>query len=140
MKKRVARLLGQLAAGAWYKQTRAEQTSYRNTINLFFGALLGANLGTLNQLGLEDYITLVAVLMGSVMALQLVSAARSRRYAAVTISIYAGALLYTHLGSGIRPEGLAVAAFEKLTATLAVWLVAVAVIELTPTLEDDGEH
>lgn len=130
-------MLKQFAAGTWYRQTKREQASYRNSTSMFFGALLGANLGTLSGLPVADYVSVVALLIGWVMALQLVSVARSRAYAAVTLSIYGGMLLFAYTTDQLRPSGLSEGDFAKLAATLGMWLVLVAIIELTPKLRED---
>lgn len=123
--------------GGWYKQTRSEQDSYRHTVNLFFGALLGANLGTLGGLSVEDYIRIVATLLGAVMALQLVTAARSKNYALAILGVYAALLGFGYSSGALRPAGLSEGDFAKVAATLAMWVVTVAVIEMTPLLPDD---
>lgn len=127
----------QLASGTWYKQTREEKTSYRNAIGLFFGALLGANLGTLTGLSLGDYLTVVATLAMSVMGLQVISAARSRRYALGTLSAYAALLAVGYGNGSLRPPGLAPADFDKIAATLALWLLLTAIVECTPTIAEE---
>lgn len=124
----------QLVRGSWFKQTPSERASYRNTLNLFFGALLGANLGTLADIGLRDYAIIVVLLAGLVMSMQLVSAARSRRYAFSLLAFYAGALA-VGFGSGqLKPPGMSEADFSRLWATLGIWLGAIAVTELTPVV------
>lgn len=129
--------LKQLIGGTWYKQTQREQASYRMTTSMFFGALLGANLGTLSDLPVSDYVSVIALLIGWVMALQLVSVARSRIYAGVTLSIYGATLLAAYAMGQLRPAGLSEADFAKLAATLAMWLVLVAIVELTPTIGEE---
>lgn len=123
--------------GALWKQTRGEQDSYRNTLNLFFGALLGANLGTLGDIAVQDYVFIIATLLGAIMALQLVSNARSRTYAVGMLGLYALILAMSYLEGDLRPRGVSEGDFNKILATLGVWLSAILIIELTPVLDDD---
>lgn len=125
-----------MAKHAWWKQTRREQDSYRNTVNLFFGALLGANLGTLGTIEVRDYVFLIAVLLGAVMSLQLVTAARSRAYALSMLAVGAGVLAVAYLDPDVRPRGLSESDFQRILATLSVWLASIASVELTPVAEE----
>lgn len=121
------------------RQTRAERRAYRQGISLFFGALLGALLGTITNLPLRDYASLVLLLAVIVLLLQLVGAARSRIYAIG--SLLTGMLL---IGFGwwsdeLRPAALAPEAFDRLAVTLALWLGIALLIELTPTVRSNDE-
>lgn len=42
-------------------------------LNLFFGALLGANLGTLDHIRLVEYVQLIVLLAGTVVTVRMVS-------------------------------------------------------------------
>ena len=68
----------------WYRylgvedQTPAEKRAMSNGVNLFFGALIGANLGTLDGMTLSDYTLIIAVVCLIVMYIQLAPVARKR--------------------------------------------------------------
>lgn len=115
-------------------QTRSEQAAFRNALALFFGALLGANLGELEGVDLKTYIALISVLAGAVMAFQLIGQARSRLYGVLTLVGF-GALLAYAWTSGLfirLPQGTS----DRIFATLAVWLVATMMVEMTPVIPD----
>ena len=59
--------------------TRNRKTGAIDGLNLFFGALLGANLGTIQNLKLSSYLIIVALLAGTVMALRMVSTGEAQR-------------------------------------------------------------
>jgi hypothetical protein len=128
MRDRLLRLFG---------QTEAERTAYRNGLSLFFGALLGANLGFLQGMTLPQYVTAVALLAGTVMAFLLVGRARSRRYALATMAIYAAFLAYAYFRAGLF-AGIASHSVDQLFVTLAMWIGAMAIVELTPLLPDSS--
>lgn len=108
-------------------------------LNLFFGALLGANLGTLDGLKLVHYLQLATVLAGTVMALRMISTSERRGVVLVVLAIYAAVLLALVMAPGLKPEGMRVDDLNRLVATLAVWLVFVLVIELSPTRKEHRE-
>jgi hypothetical protein len=117
-------------------QTRAERSAYRNGLTLFFGALLGANLGSLEGLDLKSYVSIVALLAGVVMAFQLIGRARSRAYALVNLGIYAALLGYAILNRDNIVTGLPPGDLDRLLATLVVWLGGLMLVELPPVIDD----
>lgn len=121
-------------ASIWI-QTKREKIGTIDGINLFFGALLGANLGTLDTLPLDEYVKLVALLVGLVMTIRLVSVSERRWYALGTLALYllllAGVLFLPFL----KPEGLATNDLHRLAATLGIWVVTTMVVEFYPTGE-----
>jgi hypothetical protein len=121
----------------WLKNTRAERDAYRNGVSLFLGALLGANLGTLNGLALVDYATFMAALAAAVMALQGVGRARSRRYALVMIGMLLAILGLVYREISVARLGLPQADIDRLFITIAVWFAAALVIEMTPVVRAD---
>lgn len=113
-------------------QTQRERRGGVDGINLFFGALLGANLGTLEQLPLSDYVKLIALLAFTVVGLRMVSTSERRIYALLTLGIYVvlvGLILFLPM---LRPKGLPEPAVTRLGATLAVWVCAVLLLEFWP--------
>ena len=104
-------------------------------LNLFFGALLGANLGTLENLELSDYVQLVVLLAGTVMALRMVSTSERRVYMLVVLALYAALLVGLVTVPALKPEGMSPGDLHRLVATLAVWVLFVLGSELSPVRE-----
>jgi hypothetical protein len=106
-------------------------------LNLFFGALLGANLGTLSGLRLVDYVKLITLLAGTVMALRMVSTAEKRRYMLLLLAVYGLLLIGLVMIPQMKPEGMKVDDLNRLAATLAVWVLFALGLELTPLRQAD---
>jgi hypothetical protein len=118
------------------EQSRAEKRAAINGINLFFGALIGANLGSLERLALRDYLLLIIIVSLIVLYLQVVPVARKRwSYLTTLGATVAGlaVLLLTPIGLDIfadRPRPS-----PHLFVTIALWLVSVAMVELRPVAD-----
>jgi hypothetical protein len=97
-------------------------------LNLFFGALLGANLGTVNGLALYPYVLLIILLAGMVMALRMVSTSPRKGMMVGTILVYVAML------------GVVALVPKFQIATLIVWLVFVLAAEFSPTEKADGDE
>ena len=119
------------------EQTRAEKRAQLNGISLFFGALIGANLGSLERLPLNEYLLIVTVVCIIAIYIQVAPVARKR---SSTIAALAGTVagLYLLLVSpiservfdhGIRPG-------PHLFFTIALWLVSVVMVELRPLVDE----
>ena len=119
----------------YLRQTHRERLGAIDGLNLFFGALLGANLGTVEQLPLYSYVQVILLLAGTVMALRITSTSERRGYALFTIGLYVILVGYFLVGPA-RPEGLTDTATERLGATLAIWVTAVLVFEFWPTKQE----
>jgi hypothetical protein len=115
-----------------FRQTHSDRAGGIDGLNLFFGALLGANLGTLEGLGLEDYVKLIVLLAGTVMTLRMVSVSERRRMVLATLAFYAVLLWAVFTVPDLQPEGLALNDLHKLVATIAIWVGAVLLIEYWP--------
>ena len=102
-------------------------------LNLFFGALLGANLGTLDRLSLGDYVQLTILLAGTVMALRMFATSERRVYMVVVLGIYALMLGAIATVPKLKPEGMDEGDLHRLIATLAIWVTFVLAAELMPT-------
>ena len=120
--------------------TRARKTGAIDGLNLFFGALLGANLGTLDGLKLVHYLMMISLLAGMVMTLRMVSAPGSRGKMLLVLALYAVLLTVIVASPGLRPEGLAADDLNRLIATLFVWIGLGLAIELSPVREDPPEE
>ncbi len=113
--------------------TKGEKTGTIDGISLFFGALLGANLGTLGALPLYEYVKLILLLAGMVVAIRMVSTSERRVYALATLALYVGLVAAMLFLPGLQPEGLSQADLNRLVATLAVWLGTTLLVEFYPT-------
>jgi hypothetical protein len=115
------------------RQTLAERRAASNGTNLFFGALIGANLGALERLAIDDYLLLILVVALIVLYLQLAPVARRRWQRLFELLAATGGLYFLLM----TEAGLAV--FESdpkpgphLFYTIPLWLVSLLMIELRP--------
>jgi uncharacterized membrane protein YccC len=113
----------------FFERSRGNKEGAMDGINLFFGALLGANLGTLEGLKLVTYVQLVVVLVGTVMALRMISTSEHNGKAFVLLALYLCALLVMALVPGFQPPGLSSEHLNRLIATLIIWVVMVMMLE-----------
>jgi predicted membrane channel-forming protein YqfA (hemolysin III family) len=110
-------------------QTRREKRGSIDGINLFFGALLGANLGSFSGLGLLDYTLLVVLLAGTVITIRIFTLSERRGYAVTLLLLYivvAGAYLLVP-PRGL--EGLDPTDRHRLAITLLVWIGSILMVE-----------
>ena len=119
----------------FWQQTEREKRATVGALGLFFGALLGANLGTLNELPLKDYVMLVVLLVGAVTTIQISVASERRVQAFATVAVYVAIIASIYLFPGLRPH-MAESDLLKLLATLAIWLGMTVVVEATPSSEE----
>ena len=118
------------------RATPGDKAGSIDGLNLFFGALLGANLGTTQSLSLSEYARLVLLLASLVMALRMISTSERRWYVLFAFCLCAialGGLLFVPM---LKPRGLPDDAFHKLVATLVIWLTCVLAVEFSPAQKD----
>ena len=101
-------------------------------LNLFFGALLGANLGTLDRVPLIEYVKLVVLLAGTVMALRMISTSERRTLMLAVVAVYALLLAGIAFVPSLQPRGMAVDDIQRITATLGIWVLFVLGAEMSP--------
>ena len=106
-------------------------------LNLFFGALLGANLGTMQALEIREYVTLVVLLAGTVMVLRMLSTSERRGYMLGLVAVYV--LIFAALLLFLPPKGMSPADLHRLTATLAIWVLCILGAELSPVDDVKGD-
>ena len=124
-----------------FRASRRSKAGAVDGLNLFFGALLGANLGTLEGLRLVDYVQLIAVLAATVMALRAMSLSEKRVHVVLLLAASIGLLFGLLTLPVARPMGLAEEDLQRLVGTLAVWLFFVVVIGLAPLkIDSEGSH
>jgi len=109
-------------------------------LNLFFGALLGANLGTVTGLALYPYVLLILLLAGMVMALRMVSTSPRKGMMVGTILTYVVILGLVALVPGLQPKGLDPGDLHRLIATLVVWVALVLAAEFSPMEKEDEDR
>ena len=118
------------------RSTPGDKAGSIDGLNLFFGALLGANLGTTESLSLPEYVRLVLLLAGGVMALRMISTSERRSSVLAVVGlciIVLGGLIFVPM---LKPMGLAEHDLDKLSATLAIWLTCVLLVEFLPAQKD----
>ena len=118
-------------------QTRREKRGSIDGVNLFFGALLGANLGSLNGLSINDYAMLIILLAGTVMILRMFTLSERRIYATASLAVYV-AVVAAFLIPPDSLDGLPAADRARLGVTLAIWLVTILLVELYPTRDPES--
>jgi len=123
-----------------WTQTPREKVATVDGIGLFFGALLGANMGTLDGLGLYDYAKLIIVLAAAVMTLRVFSTSERRLYAYALLGLYLAIVGIFLFLPGQRPAGLAEDDAARLAITLAIWLGAVLTVEFYPVAEVEHDR
>lgn len=118
------------------KQTRAERIGGVDGLTLFFGALLGANLGTIQSLPIEDYIQLIVLLAGAVIAIRLISLSERKANVLWTVAFFAAILAAIAAVPALRPDGLPEEALHRIFATIGIWVAAVLLVEFWPQQDD----
>ena len=121
-----------------FLQTRREKAGTIDGLNLFFGALLGANLGTLGRLPVGNYVEITILLAIAVVGVRVLSTSERRTYALISLLAFAG-LVWFRLGSGKFETGMNGGDLQRLQATLAVWISFVIAIEIIPTYDPPAE-
>jgi hypothetical protein len=121
---------------SWFRNTPGGKAGAVDGLNLFFGALLGANLGTIQGMTLVDYIKLVVLLAGTVMVLRMLSTSERRGQIFVTLGIYALLIAGMLTVPTLQPKGVAQPDLQRLVATLAIWVAFVLGAELSPMQQE----
>lgn len=123
-----------------FQMTQGERRAAVAGVNLFFAALLGANLGNLNELSLKEHIFLSVLIAGAVSGL-FVAAVSSRRTLSFSILI-AYALLLGTLVLLPRPGLIDLidseTQLQSIVATLVVWTTFLILMRITPLLPGEG--
>jgi hypothetical protein len=110
-------------------RSEAEKKGTVDGINLFFGALLGANLGTLQGMPNLDYLILILMLSSTVIGLRVFSSSEHRSH---TLKSLIGGLAILAVFLYLSADGLDPAARAKLSLTIGVWVASVVGTELWP--------
>lgn len=115
--------------------TAQEQRAGIVGLNLFFGALLGANLGTIGTLGLNEYVGLVILLAAFVSSMFVLLTSRRKYVVVSSLFGMAVALAAVFVDPDFRPDGME-DEIQRIVATLLVWLGFVASMRLMPVVDD----
>lgn len=116
---------------SFFTQTEREKRGTVDGVNLFFGALIGANLGSLQGVSLLGYTMVVLMLAGTVMAMRAFVESERRRYTLGYLALYfvaTGAFLYR----GTALEGLTIDDRARIAITMGVWVGTVVMTVLVP--------
>ena len=122
----------------FFRNTASGKAGTIDGLNLFFGALLGANLGTLQGMALPAYLQLIILLAGTVVVLRLLSTADNRPLVFATLLFYVVIIAAILLLPRMQPKGMAPGDLHRLVATLAVWVVCILSVELSPVREAEA--
>lgn len=101
-------------------------------LNIFFGALLGANLGTLDKMPIFDYVKLIVLLAATVMTLRMLSTSERRKTMLVTTLLYGALIAGMAFLPPLQPKGMDPSDLYRMVATMAVWIVFVLASEFSP--------
>jgi hypothetical protein len=118
-----------------FVQTRREQRSSLDGVNLFFGALIGANFGSLSGVGLVHYSLLVVLLAGAVITLRVFTTSERRGYAFMLLGTYILAVSHFLFWPPRGLDDLAEVDRHRLAVTMAIWLGATLLTYYTPVHE-----
>lgn len=114
------------------EQTSAERKAALNGVSLFFGALIGANMGASDRMPLTDYALIISAVALIVLYIQLAPVARNRWMNAINLL---GALIGLYLLL-IHDIGTAFFDGERPSAhifvTICLWVLSLLSIELRP--------
>ena len=116
----------------FFRSTSGGKFGSIDGLNLFFGALLGANLGTIQGMALFDYFKIIVLLAGTVVVIRMLSTSERRVYMLVNVALYVilmGGLL---LIPRFQPKGVDPKDLQRIAITLGVWVAFVLVAELIP--------
>lgn len=119
--------------------TPSEKRGMLDGINLFFGALLGTNLGSVTSLSMPAYGCLIFVLAGTVMSLRIFSSTERRWHGYLLLGLYSVLVLQFLFASKITSD-VALADRQRLAITLGIWLLTVIIAEITPTQEPPAKE
>jgi predicted membrane channel-forming protein YqfA (hemolysin III family) len=116
----------------FFRNTTGGKAGSIDGLNLFFGALLGANLGTVQGMGLFDYFKIIVLLAGTVMVIRMLSTSERRVYMLVNVALYVVLIGGFLLVPTFQPKGVAAVDLQRIAVTLAVWVTLVLAAELIP--------
>jgi hypothetical protein len=124
---------------SFWTQSEREQSASIDGINLFFGALLGANLGTATNLVLQDYVKLIVLLAVMVILIRVAAHAMQRLVPLLALAGYVALVFALYLMPAQPPEGMTAGDLHRLLATIVVWIAATVLVIVQPTKDRTPE-
>jgi hypothetical protein len=119
-----------------FEMTEGERRGALAGVNLFFAALLGANLGTIKVSSISEQVFLSVLIAGAVAGL-FTAAVSSRRSTSIGILAgYAILLAALILVPGIGPGQIG-PQLQSLAVTLGVWMGFLVIMRVTPVIHHD---
>src|SRR3954447_11832569 len=115
-----------------FRSTSGGKAGAVDGLNLFFGALLGANLGTIQGMTLPYYVELIFLLAAVVMTVRMLSTSPRRMYILACIALYVLIGAAFLLWKPLQPKGVPVADLQRLATTLGIWVMLVLAAEISP--------
>ena len=115
--------------------TENERRSTLAGVNLFFGALLGAHLGTMSEVPIDKYIFLILLLSGAVMGIFLVASSVRKRVIWITVFAYAALFAGILYIPKIQPRGME-DEIQRIIAMLVIWLLLLLLIRFMAVLPE----
>jgi hypothetical protein len=105
------------------------------SVNLFFGALLGTNLGTLGTLPLHDCGMPIVLLADTVVTIRLFSTSERCAYTSDLLAFHLALVAAILFVPDLQPKGLAEANSPPYRSNAAIWLAAMMIGEYSPPEE-----
>ena len=119
-----------------FRSTSGGKVGAVDGLNLFFGALLGANLGSLQGMPLLYYVELIFLLAAVVMTVRMLSTSPRRGYMLACIGLYVVIGSAFLLWKPFQPKGVAVADLQRIATTLGIWVLLILATELSPVRDE----
>jgi len=119
-----------------FRSTAGGKAGAMDGLNLFFGALLGANLGSLQGMPLLYYVELIFLLAAVVMTVRMLSTSPRRGYMLACIGLYVVIGAAFLLWKPFQPKGVAPNDLQRIATTLGIWVLLILATELSPVRDE----
>ena len=119
-----------------FRSTSGGKVGAVDGLNLFFGALLGANLGSLQGMPLLYYVELIFLLAAVVMTVRMLSTSPRRGYMLACIGLYVVIGAAFLLWKPFQPKGVAPNDLQRIATTLGIWVLLILATELSPVRDE----
>jgi hypothetical protein len=115
---------------AVFSYPEKERRASLDGVNLFFSALLGANVGVMNDMPLNDYFKMILLLSGAVSAVFTIAVSERRSVMWTTALAFAVILLAMGVAPPVSSDESR-QEFHRLVMTMAVWLAMLLLLRFT---------
>ena len=119
-----------------FRSTAGGKAGAIDGLNLFFGAVLGANLGSLQGMPLLYYVELIFLLAAVVMTVRMLSTSPRRGYMLACIGLYVVIGAAFLLWKPFQPKGVAPNDLQRIATTLGIWVLLILATELSPVRDE----